>query len=89
MSESPLRSFDPSVNSLNRDFQSSILGPEIGNGTAGSPSMDEKENASQSTIKDESVLSGVSSEVGDLLTIRGEFVESKCPVFASKYNSVS
>ena len=89
MSDSPLRSFDPSVNSLNKNFQSSILGSKIGNETVESMSMDEKENASQSTIKEESMLSGVSSEVGDLLTIRGEFVESRCPVFASKYNSVS
>ena len=89
MSESPLRSFDPSVSSLNKDFQTSILGSKIGNETRESLSTDEKESVSQSTIKEESMLSGASSEVGDLLTIKGEFVDSKCPLFASKYNSVS
>ena len=82
-SDSPLRSFDPSESSVNRDYQSSILGSKIGNETMSS------EDASQSTIKEESVLTGTSEVGGDLLTIRGEFVETRCPVFASKYNSVS
>lgn len=89
-SESPLRSFDPSLVSNLRKGDgddSSIFGSKIGgNETSRSWSAGE-EDCSQSTLKNEST-SGA-SEVGDLLTIRGVFVEKKCPLFASKYKSVS
>lgn len=91
MSESPLRSFDPSsVSSLRRGGgdDSSIFGSKIGNETPRSWSAGE-EGSSQSTLKDETTTSTNASEVGDLLTIRGVFVEKKCPVFANKYKSVS
>lgn len=90
-SESPLRSFDPSlVSSLRRGGgdDSSIFGSRIGNETPRSWSAGD-EGSSQSTLKDETTTSAGASEVGDLLTIRGMFVEKKCPVFASKYKSVS
>ena len=90
-SESPLRSFDPSsVSSLRRGGgdDSSIFGSRIGNETHRSWSAGD-EGSSQSTLKDETTTSASTSEVGDLLTIRGVFVEKKCPVFASKYKSVS
>ena len=68
---------------------SSILSSKIGNETPGrSWSTGDEVGSSQSTLKDETTTNA--SEVGgDLLTIKGEFVEKKCPVYASKYKSVS
>ena len=97
-SESPLRSFNPSlVSSLRRGGDdSSIFGSKNGNGTLTTTprswSVGEEGNSSQSTLKDETTATSASanaSEIGDLLTIRGAFVEKKCPAYATKYKSVS
>ena len=93
-SDSPLRSFNPSLvtSSLLKgsggDY-SFIFGSKIGNETPGrSWSTSDEVGSSQSTLKDETTTNA--SEVGgDLLTIKGVFVEKKCPVYASKYKSVS
>lgn len=87
VSESPLRSFDPSICSLRRDDLSTTVsgGSKIGNETTKNWSA--MEETSQSTLRDESAANV--SEARDLLTIKGKFVEKRCPVFASKYNSVS
>ena len=84
-SDSPLRSFDPSTSCLHSDDRSSssISGSKIGNETTKSWSAGE-EVSSQSTLREEST-----AEVGDLLTVNGVFVERQCPVYASKYKSVS
>ena len=89
MSDSPLRSFNPSQSGLHRDDHSSFMsGSKNGNETARSWSATTGEEAiSQSTLREESNAS--ISESGDLLTIKGMFVERKCPLFDSKYNSVS
>lgn len=92
-SESPLRSFNPSSisGSLRKGGtgdDSSIFGSKIGNETPGRSWSTGDEGSSQFTLKDETTANA--SEVGgDLLTVRGKFVEKKCPVYASKYKSVS
>jgi vacuolar protein sorting-associated protein 13D len=93
--DSPLRAFDPSSvsSSLRKGGgdNSSIFGSRIGNDIPRSWSTGEEGN-SQSTLKDETTATiGATnaSEVGDLLTVKGMFVEKKCPVYASKYKSVS
>ena len=90
-SESPLRSFDPSSVSVpRREDDSSMFGSRTGNETLSATPGSWDVGNSQSTLKDEtSAAIGGVSEVEGLLTIKGAFVEEKCPEFASKYNSVS
>ena len=74
---SPLRCFSPSTSLQNSSDQSNLK-----------YSSDSVEDQSASTLKDEDTAANV-SEIGDLLTIKAFHVSQNCPIFKSKYNSVS